>query len=101
MTYDITHRTYYEYSEPVTISHHAARMEPKSLPHQQRSGFALEIEPRPTLRKTRGDYFGNGLCFFTIQEAHQELEVVARTRVTVTASTPPVPSLSPPWETVV
>jgi transglutaminase-like putative cysteine protease len=100
MTYDLVHRTVYEYSEPVTISHHAARMKPKPLPNQARSEFQLEIQPEPTLRKMRTDYFGNRVCFFSIQEIHQRLEIIARSRVTVTATTPPVPALSPPWEDV-
>jgi transglutaminase-like putative cysteine protease len=100
MTYEVIHRTTYDYSELVTISHHAARMKPKPLPNQQRHAFVLEIEPEPTLRKMRSDYFGNRVCFFSIQEVHQRLEITARSRVTVTATTPPVPSLSPAWENV-
>ncbi len=101
MKYDLVHRTTYEYSEPVTISHHAARMKPKPLANQQREHFTLEIEPEPTLRKVRTDYFGNRIFFFSIQEVHQRLDIVARSRVTVSATTPPVPSLSPTWEKVV
>jgi transglutaminase-like putative cysteine protease len=100
MTFDLTHKTTYEYSEAVTNSQHAARMEPKSLAWQHRGECRLEIKPEPTLRKLRTDYFGNRVCFFSIQEVHQQLEVTARTRVTVTATTPPVPALSPPWEKV-
>jgi len=100
MTYDLMHRTVYDYSEPVTVSHHAARVKPMLLPAQHREEFTLEIEPEPTLRKMRTDYFGNRVCFFSIQEIHHRLEVVARSRVTVNATTPPVPSLSPPWEEV-
>lgn len=101
MTYDIVHRTTYDYSEPVAISHHAARMKPKPLATQQREGFLLTIEPEPALRKMRTDYFGNRVCFFSIQEIHQQLQLTASSRVTVTRVTPPVPSLSPPWEKVV
>ena len=100
MTYDVVHRTVYDYSEPVAISHHAARMKPKPLTTQQRGQFVLEINPEPTLRKMRTDYFGNRICFFSIQEIHHRLEITARSRVTVTAITPPVPALSPPWEKV-
>jgi transglutaminase-like putative cysteine protease len=100
VTYDIVHRTIYDYSESVAISHHAARMKPKPLESQQREQFVLEIEPEPKLRKMRTDYFGNRVCFFSIQEIHQRLEITARTRVIVAAITPPVPSLAPPWEQV-
>jgi transglutaminase-like putative cysteine protease len=100
MTYEVVHRTIYEYSEPVAISHHAARMKPKPLATQHREQFVLEIHPEPTLRKMRTDYFGNRICFFSIQEIHHRLEIIARSRVTVAAVTPPVPALSPPWEKV-
>jgi transglutaminase-like putative cysteine protease len=90
----------YEYSEPVTVSQHAARLEPRTLPHQSLEEFSLRIEPASALRKGRGDYFGNRVCFFSIQELHSRLEIVARARVSVTAGTPSVPGLSPPWEWV-
>jgi transglutaminase-like putative cysteine protease len=101
MTYDVTHRTTYDYSEPVTVSHHAARLKPKSLEWQVNEDFTLRITPEPAVRKLRTDYFGNRVCFFSIQEIHQQMEVVAVSRVTVNAITPPAPALSPPWEQVV
>jgi transglutaminase-like putative cysteine protease len=100
MTWDIVHRTFYEYSEPVTVSQHAARVEPRSLANQVLEEFSLWIDPPPALRKSRVDYFGNRVCFFSIQELHSQLEIVAKARVTVTAATPPVMALSPAWEKV-
>ena len=100
MTYDLIHRTTYDYSAPVTVSHHSACLEPKPLPTQQRSDFSLQISPEPTLRKMRTDYFGNHICFFSIQEIHRHFEVTARSRVTVQSTTPPVPSLSQSWAEV-
>jgi transglutaminase-like putative cysteine protease len=100
MIYEITHRTSYEYGESVTISHHAARMKPKMLPHHSCADFSLTVDPVPTIQKSRTDYFGNAVSFFSIQEVHQRLEIVARSRVTITAMTPPVLTLSPPWEEV-
>ena len=100
MTYRITHRTLYDYSEPVAVSHHAARVKPRPLPHQRRTAFDLTISPEPAVRKMRTDYFGNRVCFFSIQELHQRLEVVAISEVTVTSDTLPAPVLSPDWEDV-
>ena len=34
MTFQIVHRTIYEYASPVTVSHHAARVEPRVLASQ-------------------------------------------------------------------
>jgi transglutaminase-like putative cysteine protease len=100
MTCDIIHRTLYRYSDPVTVSQHAARVEPRSLPYQMVEDFSLRIDPPPALRKTKVDYFGNRVCFFSIQEVHSRLEIVAKARVTVNAGTPPALGLSPSWERV-
>lgn len=101
MTYNLVHRTLYEYAEPVTVSHHAARVEPRVLPQQSVENFSLHIGPTPAVLKPRVDFFGNQVCGFSIQEIHQRLEVTARSRVTVSATTPPAPALSPNWEDVV
>lgn len=97
MTYQILHRTCYEYTELVTVSHHAARVKPRTTDHQQREQFSLSISPEPAVRKMRTDYFGNRVCFFSIQELHREFQLEAFSRVTVNPVTPPAPSLSPPW----
>ncbi len=101
MTFDVTHRTTYRYSQPVTVSQHAARVEPRDFPGQILESFSLSIDPPPPIRKTRNDYFGNHVCFFSIQEVHSELEIVARSRLTVASATQPALLLSPAWERVV
>jgi transglutaminase-like putative cysteine protease len=101
MTYNLIHKTIYEYAEPVTVSHHAARVEPRALSGQQVENFSLQIDPVPAVIKPRVDFFGNQVCGFSIQEIHQRLEITARSRVTVSATTPPALALSPEWEGVV
>lgn len=100
MNYRITHRTTYEYSQPVTASHHAARLKPRLTATQGQESFSLWIEPEPAVKKLRTDYFGNRVCFFSIQEIHRRMEITATSVVSSTASTPPVLSLSPAWEEV-
>src|SRR6266498_4711499 len=100
MNYCILHRTIYDYAEPVTVSHHAARVEPRQLPTQRRAAFEIRIAPTPALRKMRTDYFGNRVCFFSIQEIHQCLEITSESVVTVTHVTRPVESPTLPWEKV-
>jgi transglutaminase-like putative cysteine protease len=100
MTYRIVHTTRYKYSGAVTVSFHTARLAPLNNPTQRRVEFAIDIKPEPAVRKERKDYFGNQLYFFTIQQIHQELEIVARSVVAVENATPPLPQLSPPWEEV-
>lgn len=100
MTYNILHRTLYDYTAPVTVSHHVARLEPRANTVQAQESFSLKIFPEPTLRKDRVDYFGNQLCLFSIQEVHTKLEVISHSRVTVRRDTPPAPETSPAWEEV-
>ena len=100
MNYNIVHRTLYDYATPVAVSHHVARLEPRFTDWQQRESFSLKIFPTPTLRKARSDYFGNQLCFFSIQEVHSRLEIVTRSRVSVVTRQLPAPETSPLWETV-
>jgi transglutaminase-like putative cysteine protease len=100
MTYDITHSTLYEYAAPVSVSRHVARLEPRATTAQVNEAFALKISPEPDVRKTRTDYFGNQLCFFNIQQVHQRLEIVTRSRVQVRAPASIDVKASPPWEAV-
>jgi transglutaminase-like putative cysteine protease len=98
MKYCITHRTLYEYAAPVTVSHHVTRLEPRATNAQECEGFSLKIFPEPTLRKSRQDYFGNRLCFFSVQEIHSKLEIVTHSRVTVNARK--LPEAATTWEDV-
>jgi transglutaminase-like putative cysteine protease len=100
MTYEIVHRTLYEYTAPVAVSHHVARLEPRETDHQSVGAFSLAILPEPELRKSRQDYFGNRLCFFSLQESHRQFEVVTRSRVSLAPRATLTPDASPPWEEV-
>ena len=98
MNYRVIHRTLYEYAAPVSVSHHVARLEPRTTAAQKRRDFYMEISPEPALRKVRTDYFGNQLCFFSIQEAHDCLEITSTSHVSVRALPPTVEPTPPPWE---
>src|SRR5271163_4741738 len=99
MIYKLLHRTSYRYKYPVSVGNHVACLKPRSSPHQQLLNYQLDIRPLPATRTERVDYYGNLLCFFTIQEPHKELVVEARGEVVVEppASTP-APTI--PWEHV-
>jgi transglutaminase-like putative cysteine protease len=101
MNYHITHRTLYDYGEPVTVSHHAARVAPRTTPLQLPAHWSLRISPEPAVRKLRTDYFGNSVCFFSIQELHQRLEIVSECLVELRPGPAPDPARSPAWEEVV
>lgn len=100
MDYQITHRTVYKYTEPVSVSHHAAHLEPLYHVGQRCLSFNITVTPQPAVLKTRTDYFGNQVCVFSLQELHQRLEVTTHSRVSVVAPTPQVLALSPPWREV-
>jgi transglutaminase-like putative cysteine protease len=88
MIYRIVHRTTYKYKYPVSVGNHVACLKPRTLPNHKVVRSEIVIDPSPATRTDRMDYFGNLLCFFTIQEPHKELAVVARSEVIVEGKTP-------------
>src|SRR5271157_1675036 len=98
MIYRILHRTTYRYKYPVSVGNHVACLKPRSLAHHHLSYSALQIQPAPAICTERLDYFGNLLCFFTIQEPHKELVVEARSEVRIEQNATPLLQHSFPWE---
>ena len=98
MTFNIVHQTTYDYTAPVAVSHHVARLEPRETPCQRRERFSLKIFPEPAIRRERHDYFGNPLCVFSIQEEHERLQVLTHSRVTVSRAEGGAPEPSLEWE---
>jgi transglutaminase-like putative cysteine protease len=98
MIYRISHRTTYKYKYPVSVGNHVACLRPRSLLHHKVTRTELDIQPTPATRTERRDYFGNLLCFFTIQEPHKELVVEARSEVIMEGDATRWPQASPPWE---
>ena len=83
MQFDVTHRTRYRYPAGMSVSHHVARVTPRSSPTQEVRWYRLEIEPTPTLVRERVDYFGNASTYVAVEGTHRELTLTARSRVTV------------------
>jgi len=100
MIYRIVHRTTYKYKYPVSVGNHVACLKPRSLPHHQSARSELRIQPRPATRTERVDFFGNRLCFFTVQEPHRELVVEARSEVTIDGNSTPWLQQTLAWEEV-
>src|SRR3984957_5730275 len=98
MIYKIVHRTTYRYKYPVSVGNHVACLKPRTMSHHQLAQSELHIQPRPVTRTERVDFFGNLLCFFTIQEPHRELVVEARSQVKIEETAKPSPAQSLPWE---
>jgi transglutaminase-like putative cysteine protease len=82
MMYRIVHRTTYRYKSPVSIGDHVACLTPRNLPHHRCLRNEIQITPHAACNE-RTDYFGNRLCFFTVQEPHSRLVVEARSEVVI------------------
>lgn len=101
MIYEVTHRTTFEYTQSVSISHHLLHLAPRPNPHQSCAHHSLLVEPPPAVMEQATDYFGNPTTYITIEEAHDVLSIVARSTVDVMSPAGGHPSLSPPWENTV
>lgn len=98
--YRITHTTTYDYTEAVSLCQNVAHLAPRPHPPQCAEGTVLSITPNPAVLEDRVDYFGNPVCYFTIQELHRELTVQVSHTVVVSPADPPAAGLTPPWEWV-
>jgi transglutaminase-like putative cysteine protease len=101
MTYRIVHRTTYKYKYPVSVGNHVACLKPRTLPRHRLAQCELHIQPTPATISERVDYFGNTLCFFTVQEPHTELAVEARSEVAMYNIEAALPNQALPWEEAV
>jgi transglutaminase-like putative cysteine protease len=100
MRYQLVHRTKYTYEGAVTVSHHLARLAPRTLPGQRCPWHELEIHPAPVGRGVHVDAFGNTTAYFEVEGRHETLEVTARSYVEVSPPSHADPSATPPWEQV-
>ncbi|MGH3854318.1 MAG: transglutaminase family protein [Pseudonocardiaceae bacterium] len=83
MTYQVTHRTEYRYSSPVSSSFGEIVMLPRDLPGQVCVRSQLTIEPRPQDLRERLDFFGNRTAYFALLTPHTRLSVTVTSLVRV------------------
>lgn len=100
MRYDVSHRSTFRYSNSVALSHHYLHLRPRPTPLQRVFASDVAVRPLPIVMQERQDFFGNQVTDLTVQQAHDELQVEARSQVEVTAPLPLEPGMTPPWETV-
>ena len=100
MIYDISHKTTYEYENPVARSHHLLHLSPRNHERQTVSRHSVLIDPAPTMHADASDYFGNPVSFVTMEEEHRIAAFHARGRVIVSPPTAVQLADSPAWETV-
>jgi len=87
MQFLVQHSTHYHYESPVHDSFNDAHLCPVSDDWQRCDDFELEIQPSSPSLLRRLDFYTNQVHHFEVMEAHRELRVVARSRVTTYADT--------------
>lgn len=100
MIYDVSHKTVYYYSTPVVQSQHLVRMSPRVVSRQLVKSHTLLVEPAPTIRTEREDYYGNRVVMLDIEQEHDELVVHSKSTVSVTPAPEIAPEASLPWDEV-
>lgn len=100
MIYDVSHRTRYRYSIPVSFSHHRLHLTPRPCAHQVCHRTALSVSPNPTVQTAGEDYFGNPVTNVTLQDQHKELTLHSRSVIEVSPASPPDPARTAPWDTI-
>lgn len=100
MIYDIRHVTVYEYGSTVTFAHCALRLLPTDGPGQKVEASTLHIDPAPAQIVERTCFFGNRVTAITIETAHRELCVEARTSIEINRREPPRSEATGAFESV-
>jgi len=94
----ISHLTRYDYVEPVSLCHSIVHLKPRHSERQQCLSSHLRIDPGPAVNREHQDFFGNRVNYFSIQQAHDALEVTAISEVEVGLQDLPDPAATPAWE---
>ena len=100
MEYFVRHRTTYRYLQDVSYSCHMAHLGLRESPLQQVISSEVTLNPPPASRARRTDYFGNPTEWFTLDQPHTLLEVLAESRVRVSSPPPRNAQASQSWEAV-
>ncbi|MBV5308141.1 transglutaminase family protein [Chromatium okenii] len=101
MKFRVVHLTRYEYAEPVSLCHSIAHLKPLQTRRQRCLASQLRVDPWPAVMREREDFFGNRVNYFSIQQAHSVLEVIATSEVDVNVLALPDADKTPTWERVV
>ncbi len=100
MNFEISHRTIYRYSAPVSQSHHLLHLTPRSHSRQNVLRHSLIIDPAPASKTELMDDFGNPASIITIEKDHTKLEIHSRAQVAVYAPAPLDTARSASWNDV-
>ncbi|MBN2791965.1 MAG: transglutaminase family protein [Desulfuromonadales bacterium] len=81
MKYRVIHTTQYLYSAQVGLCRNEACLLPRDTNRQVCLTSQLQIEPQPADLRERRDSFGNRISHFSVQQAHEKLQVTATSEV--------------------
>lgn len=96
---EVRHATRYDYTAPVTLAHHLAHLRPLQDAHQRLQAHTLEISPPPGDLREGRDAHGNACTWFSLDQSHASLEVVATSRLEVGARFESLQAAaSPAWD---
>lgn len=99
MNFRITHRTRYEYSNTVSLCQNIARLFPVSDETQQCERTQFMTDPPVNGYREHIDYFGNRVCYFDIQQPHDEMVITTVSDVSRNPAAQPTAEGAPGWET--
>ena len=83
MEFKVRHRTTYRYLQDVSHSWHLAHLRLRETPAQTVHDTKVSLSIETASREERSDYFDNPCEWFSIDQPHTQLEMVAESRVTV------------------
>ncbi|TAK71025.1 MAG: transglutaminase family protein [Actinomycetota bacterium] len=101
-TYQVVHRTRYEYDDEVSASYGRMHLLPRTTPGQDCDGATLTVDPPPDVVTEHRDYFGNRSSYFEVTVPHRALQVTSTSTVTVhgRSGDHPLSRYDAPWERV-
>lgn len=98
MKFHIRHLTRYQYSSAVSDGQSSTVLLPRNTPWQSVERSELVVTPSCRWIRERSDWFGNRRHDFAVESVHDYLEVLAESRVEVSAPMHAPLHHSPAWE---
>lgn len=98
MRLDVRHRTHYRYANTAAFSQHLLRLTPIAVPGQRVILTNVTIKPEPDSVDVHRDLFGNQVHVATISRPHEDLEIIATSRIDRAERNAWIFEASAPWE---
>ncbi|MCE9555874.1 MAG: transglutaminase family protein [Planctomycetes bacterium] len=83
MKYKVVHVTRYVYTDLVTLCHNQAHLTPRETKRQKCIRCKIDVNPAPAIVQPWLNAFGNTTTYFSIEQPHRELSLVAESEVEV------------------